>query len=204
MTTTSGGVVFRKSLIAYLYTIVGTVLLAGFLGLVAAGLSGGAKTFVTLLVVAVLVRGAYRVAYLHSVTWTVLPEGLRIRGGILPWKALDWHNPWPALFESSYRHGFFGFVLNYGTCVVRRSEGVTTNQTENRMHDAKRLSGMINTGIANHRARMVPVAAPPPPTPTAAVRPDPVAGLTDLARLLANGDISRAEYDTLKARLINP
>lgn len=203
MTTTSGGEVFRKSVIAYLYTIVGTVLLAGFLGLVDAAVSGGAKTFVTLIIVAVLVRGAYRVAYLHSITWTVLPDGLRIRGGILPWRATDWHNPWPALFESSYRHGFFGFLLNYGTCLVTRSEGVTTNQTENRMHDAKRLSGMINTGIANQRARMVPVAAPAP-APAAAVRSDPVAGLTDLARLLANGDISRAEYDTLKARLINP
>ena len=209
MTDTAGAMVFHKSFIAYVYTAVGTLLLAGFLGLIDAAVSGGAKSFVTLLVVAVVVRGLYRLAWLRSISWTVMPGGLSIRRGILPWRKLSWFNPWPNLFEGWYRHGFFGFILNYGTCGVTRGEGVTTKMSDTRMHDAKRLCGLVNEGIGTHRQRMMPaaampVAAPAPPVagPTVAAPADPLAGLSEISRLLANGDITREEFDRLKARLI--
>ena len=206
MTNTTGVTVFHKSAVAYLYTALSTVVLAGFLGLVAATLSGGVKSFFVLLVLVVVARGLYRLAWLRSVSWTVTSDGLQIRRGILPWRKWSWYNPWATLFEGWYRHGFFGFLLNYGTSGVTRGEGVTSKIAESRMHDAKRLTVLINDGIASHRQRMAPALATPAPAPPVAppvaAPADPVSGLSEISRLLANGEITREEFDTLKARLI--
>jgi hypothetical protein len=204
MTTAAGSTVFHKSVIAYIYTALATIVLAGFLGLVEAELTGGGRTFVTLIILAVLVRGVYRLAWLRSVTWTVTADGLQVRRGILPWRKLSWYNPWATLFEAWYKHGFFGYLLRYGTCGVTRGEGVTTQMSDTRMGNAKRLTGLINSGVQGYRQRMTPMmtTAPPAAAPVVASPADPVTGLSELSRLLSNGDITREEFDRLKSRLI--
>ncbi|MFC8502336.1 hypothetical protein ACFUC1_08250 [Pedococcus sp. NPDC057267] len=207
MTTTSGTTVFHKSAVAYVYTGLWLVVVAGFLGLVEAQLEGGARSFVGFVIFLVVVRSIYRMLWLRSVSWTVTPDGVRVRRGILPWRKLTWYNPWGNLFEAWYQHGFFGFALNYGTAGVTRTEGVTTKMSDSRIHNAKRLTALINDHIRAHRERMVPTYPyqPVQPTPVAAAPgtpADPLAGLTELSRLLANGDITRDEFERLKVRLL--
>jgi hypothetical protein len=207
MTTRSGTTVFHKSAVAYVYTGLWLVVVAGFLGLVEAQLEGGARSFVGLLIFLVVIRSIYRMLWLRSVSWTVTPDGVRVRRGILPWRKLTWYNPWGNLFEAWYQHGFFGFALNYGTAGVTRTEGVTTKMSDSRIHNAKHLTALINDHIQAQRQRMVPVHPfqPVPSAPAAAAAvasADPVAGLTELSRLLANGDITREEFERLKGRLL--
>jgi Short C-terminal domain len=190
---------FRKSFVAYIGVVLGSLILVFVLAAIASGTSGGASSFFDLLVFLAIVRGIYRIFYLRTVRWVVSPEGLSVAQGILPWRKSYLHAPYETIFEAYYLKSFIGHFLHYGTCGIRRAEGVTSQWQEKRMQGSAELAGLINSRLAALRASMKPGPAAAPAIPAQSVGVD---SLSDLVRLKASGDITVEEYERMKARII--
>src|SRR5262249_40123053 len=108
--------------------------------------------------------------------------------------------PYETIFEAYYRRGFFGHFLNYGTCTIRRTEGITSAHREAYMRGARELTGLVNDRVAQDRAARRPQAAQT--VVAAAPQGGSISELTELAKLRTSGDISEAEYEQMKSRII--
>ena len=193
----------RKSFVAYVLSGVGTMfalLLFGGPALMA-GFNGHAGwalflAFVALLFVA---SGVYNLFYLSTIKWAVTDEEVRVMQGILPWRKRSFGHPYDTIFEAYYNFGFFAKLFGYGTIVIRRTEGITTEESETRMNDAAKIVGLINARVKELRKAQRPVAVPAVVAPAARSQ---VQELADLARLRDAGDISAEEFETMKRRIV--
>jgi hypothetical protein len=186
---------FKKSFTAYLGLFARTLLLLAVpVGVALAADSSGVQLGFGILAALILARQIYRFFYMRSIRWVVSDGHVVVRAGLLPWRKWSFDHPYETMFEAFYQHGFFGHFLNYGTCTIRRSEGVTSALSERQMHDAKTLVGIVNSKIASARAAKAgaPVIA----------QVTQFDGLAELARLRANGDLTADEFEALKARII--
>ena len=156
MSTVNASRTFRKSPVAYIGSVLLTLILVFILSAIAAGGTGGVRSFFEFLAFLAVVRGVYRLFYLHTVRWVVSPQGLDVSRGILPWRKWYCHAPYETIFEAFYTKSFIGHFLNYGTIGIRRAEGVTSQWLEKCMQGSKVLTGLINVRLAEHRASMKP------------------------------------------------
>ncbi len=193
--------VVRKSFMAYVRSVIGSFFaflifavptgvayFYGNLWLAAAG---------ALICVLVLMRGVYKLFYLASVRWIIDDEEVRTVEGILPWAKSDFRNPYETIFEAYYTFGFFAKLFGYGTLCIRRTEGMTTAQSETHMRDVGKASGLINAKIKELRK------AQRQTTVTVATGGrSQVEELASLAALKANGDISAGDYEIMKRKII--
>jgi len=193
----------RKSFIAYVLSGTGTMfafLLFGGPALMFGinGYPGWAMllAFVALLIVA---SGVYNLFYLSTIRWTITDEGVVVQQGILPWRKRGFDHPYDTIFEAYYNFGFFAKLFGYGTVVIRRTEGITTAESETRMNDAAKMAGLINAKVKELRKAQRPVAVPAAVTPAARSQ---VQELADLAKLRDAGDISTEEFETMKRRIV--
>jgi hypothetical protein len=187
---------FRKSFVAYIRHVAGTVL---WLAAPVAGALATDRPLRSVFILAGIVIFGWRIyglVWLHTIRWVVRDGGLVVAHGILPWRKSHVEHGYSTIFEAFYQHGFFGHFLNYGTCTIRRTDGVSTGQRESQMKNAKQLVTLINSHRRDHDAPPRPVAA------AATVRQLSVDSLTQLAELKASGDLSAEEYDVLKARIV--
>ena len=202
MSTVNASRTFRKSPVAYIGSVLLTLILVFILSAVAAGGTGGVRSFFELLTFLAVVRRIYRLFYLHTIRWVVSPQGLSVSRGILPWRKWHFLAPYETIFEAFYTKSFVGHFLNYGTIGIRRAEGVTSQWQEKRMQNSKVLAGLVNDRLAEHRASMKPAPMQPPAQPIIPAQSVGTDSLSDLARLKASGDITMEEYERMKARII--
>jgi hypothetical protein len=191
---------FRKHTVAYVGLVFWTPFILAIPLAVAVTQSGTLRLIFAGLCLLILVGRTYRFFYFRTIRWVVTDDGLRVSQGILPWRKWSFHHPYDTIFEAYYNHSFLGHWLNYATCSIRRTEGMTTAMSERRIRDAKTLTGLINSKLAEIRAAAKPVA--PAPVAAAASAPGTVERLSELARLKAAGDITADEYEVMKARTI--
>jgi hypothetical protein len=187
---------FRKSFVAYIRHVARTI---AWLVIPVAGVVATDRPLRSVFILAGIVVLGWRIyglVWLHTIRWVVGDSGVGVAYGILPWRKSYFEHGYPSIFEAYYHKGFFGHFLNYGTCTIRRTDGVTTAQRESRMHNAKGLVTLVNSHLRDHHAPTPPVAA------AATVRQFAVDSLTQLAELKANGDLSAEEYEVLKARMV--
>jgi uncharacterized membrane protein YdbT with pleckstrin-like domain len=170
-----------------------------FFGGIAAlvGFSGHPGWGVLLAGVALLfsASGIYNLLYLRTIEWIITDEEMRVKSGILPWRKRSFDHPYETIFEAYFNFGFFAKIFGYGTCVIRRTEGNTTAETESYMHDAKKITGLINARVKELRKAQRPATLAP--TTRSAVQE-----LADLAKLKAAGDISVEEFETMKGKIV--
>jgi len=188
----------RKSLIAYIRSAIGTSI-----GLLIFGTVAGVAAFNDHPILAlfgvglwllVLARGIYNLFYIRTFQWIITDEAVQMKQGILPWAKSDWVHPYEIIFEAYYNFGFFAKMFNYGTCHIRRTEGVTSSQSASHMHDAGKISGLINRKVNELRKAQKP--------PVLATVRSEVEELADLAKLKSNGDITAADYEAMKNKII--
>jgi Short C-terminal domain len=186
---------FRKHSVAYVRWAIGTAILVGVPVAIAAATSGGLR--IAFGVVALLVAGRrlHTFLILRSFRFTVTENDVTTAAGVLPWRKFYVTMPYETIFEAIYQHGVLGHFLHYGSVMVRRSEGMTTAWRETRVRDGHVLARLINDQLAQHRATLKPRTA-------TAARADGVESLAELAKLRANGDITREEYELMKAKII--
>ena len=102
MSTVNASRTFRKSPVAYIGSVLLTLILVFILSAVAAGGTGGVRSFFELLTFLAVVRGIYRLFYLHTIRWVVSPQGLSVSRGILPWRKWHFLAPYETIFEAFY------------------------------------------------------------------------------------------------------
>jgi uncharacterized membrane protein YdbT with pleckstrin-like domain len=195
---------FKKSFVTYIGLGIGT-LVALAIAIGGASVTDGWVRFgFIILALLIIPRAIYMFFYLRTIRWEVTDDAVIVRRGILSWRKVDFAVPYETIFEAYYKHGFFGHLFNHAECTLRRSEGSTTTLSETRMHDAKTLVALVNSKLAT--SRRSPDARPTAPAAAvaavAAVAQTGVEGLTELARLRNNGDITADEYEVMKARLV--
>jgi uncharacterized membrane protein YdbT with pleckstrin-like domain len=191
-----------KSLVAYVRAGIGTVIAFLFW----ATASGVALNFGQNVVAAigmaicllVLARGAYKFLYLASIKWIIGEEEVRITEGVLPWAKRDFNHPYETIFEAFYNFGFFAKLFGYGTLVIRRTEGVTTAESESHMQTPGQVTSLINSKIKELRK-----AQKQPTISLAAGRRSQVEELAALASMRASGDINDEDYEVMKQRVIS-
>ncbi len=206
--TENESITCRKSWVAYVGEIKGTLVAAAILNGILYGVhwfmqeqAAPAKAFGYLETTAWVLNGLlvleliYSLFYLRTVQWIADDEGVRIREGILPWRKHDLLHPYETIFEAYYEFGFFAKLLGYGTCHIRRTEGITTEISSAQMHRASRITGFINEKLkALRKGQRAPVVAE--------TRPSAAEELTQLARLRENGTLSEDEFETMKRKII--
>jgi len=136
----------------------------------------------------------YSLFYLRSIQWIISDEGVQIKRGLLPWRKTDYMHPYEVIFEAYYDFGFFAKLFRYGGLNLRRTEGVTTEIHETRMHNAARIIGLINENLKKLRKEVKG-------TVVSAAKSD-AEELTHLANLKNSGDISAEEYEIMKRKII--
>jgi hypothetical protein len=137
-----------------------------------------------------------KVVILSRVRWVLSDNDLLICRGILPWQRTQMQIPIFNIYESYVSFGMFGHFLDYGSISIRRTEGVTSQISETSLAGAKRLSGRINSLVqeyvqqksgGNHQLNKGSFARE----------------LQHLVELRDNGELTAAEYERLKQKLIN-
>ena len=194
--------VCRKSLVAYLRSTIGTILFF-LIFATATGLASFYFDSVWIFAIGaalsllVLVRGLLDFLYLSSVRWIIGEEDVRIVRGYLPWAKQDFTHPYETIFEAYYTFGFFAKMFGYGTLFIRRTEGVTTAESEPHMREAGKATKLINGKIKELRK-----AQKQPAITLAAGGRSQVEELAALASMRASGDISDEDYEIMKQRVI--
>lgn len=193
--------VARKSLMAYVRSVIGSILLllacaipTAFAFLSGYPLFAYAGAVICFLV---LLGGVLNLAYLASVRWTVDEEEVHVFEGVLPWAKRDFTYPYETIFESYYTYGFFAKLFGYGTLYLRLTDGVSSAVSESHMKDALKAVRSINSKVQELRKSQG--------QNTVTVSPEgksQVEELTSLAALKANGDISAEDYEIMKRRII--
>ncbi|HZY71907.1 MAG TPA: PH domain-containing protein [Edaphobacter sp.] len=136
-------------------------------------------------------------------TWTAEEERLVLRSGWVPWQRTEFGIPYDTIFESYVRFGFFDKLFGCRDCVVRRTEGVTSETTATRMIHGEAISQAINRKAKE--ARALRYAGPQmmiSQMPSVEAVKSPAEQLRDLAALKADGTITAEEFDLIKRRVI--
>ncbi len=199
----------RKSFVAYISAIIGQLIFIGIINGVFYGIAWGMgegeapETALRYLSwawqgvnVYVVLMAIYSLFYIRTIQWIISDEGVRIKGGILPWRKNDILHPYETIFEAYYEFGFFAKLFRYGECSIRRAEGITTAISEKRMHNAARITGLINEKLQLVRKEIRGKVAT---TPT--VRTD-TEELAHLGQLKTDGTISMEEFEIMKRKII--
>jgi len=197
----------RKSLIAYINSIIGTAILVAMINGIFYGISyamseaEASENAFNIFSLAWIVVNIYLAAsyiynqfYIRTFQWIVSDEGVRIKSGLLPWKKNDLMNPYEVIFEASYDFGFFAKLFRYGGCNLRRTEGITTELYAPYMHNAAKIIGLINENLKQLRKE---TRGPK----FSATRSD-AEELSHLAELKNSGDISAEEFAAMKRKII--
>ncbi len=197
-----------KSFIAYISIIVGQAIFIGMVNALFFGIAYGmgeaqapedAYYYLSLawrgMNVYLGLMAIYNLFFIRTIRWIVTDEGVRIKSGILPWRKNDLFHPYETIFEAFYEFGFFAKLFGYGTCSIRRTEGITTAIAEIRMRNAAKIIGLINERLKLLRKETRGQA------PTPAARTD-AEELARLGQLKADGTITAAEFETMKRKVI--
>jgi len=198
----------RKSFVAYISLIIGRIIFIGVFNGVLYGVSWGmgeadaSETAFRYLSwawkginVYLVFRAIYSLFYIRTLQWIITDEGVRIKAGILPWRQTNIFHPYETIFEAYYEFGFFAKLLKYGECSIRRTEGITTAISEIRMHNAAKITGLINEKLKLLRKETKGQAFAP------AAKTD-TEELAHLGQLKADGTISAEEFETMKRKII--
>ncbi len=201
----------RKSFVAYISVVIGQIIFLAIINGIFYGIDWGMRdaqapetalrylswTWMAVNVY-VVVMAIYTLFHIRTIRWIITDEGVRIKGGILPWRQMDMFHPYETIFEAYYAFGFFAKLFKYGECSIRRAEGITTAISESRMHNAAKITGLINEKLKllrkEARGQTVVAAAP-------AARTD-AEELAHLGQLKADGTISAEEFETMKRKII--
>ncbi|GEM_PF-3346331 len=197
----------RKSFVAYISVIVGNAIFLSVINGVFYGVrwlmvdnevSGDAVRYLNWAWIAVnvylILQTIYILFFIRTIRWDVSEEGVRIRGGILPWAKMDMMHPFETIFEAYYRFGFFAKLFGYGECHIRRTEGVTTEISEPMMHRPGKLTGLINEKLRELRK-----SGPNQGAPSAGSATEELARLGQLRK---DGTITEEEFQQMKRKII--
>jgi uncharacterized membrane protein YdbT with pleckstrin-like domain len=141
-------------------------------------------------------------------TWTLTDEGVDIRRGWLFWQKSHFDLPYDTIFEAYYTFGFFAKILGYGTCVIRRTEGVTSAYEATFIARPGAIVGAINKKVKELRveakqARIMQAIAPAPlPAFQAETAKSPAEQIRELIALKTEGAITAEEFETMKRRVV--
>lgn len=211
-------IVARKHWIAYLKTIVGygiwfLILLAVLSFLFFAPREAthslednAAAQIVGVIVLVVFALSAFffLLAWMNikNFTWTAEEERLVLRSGWLPWQRSEFGIPYDTIFESYVRFGFLDKIFGCRDCVIRRTEGVTSESVASHMTNGELISGKINRkvkelrALRHHPAPMISEAPHVGPAKSTAEE------LKDLAALKASGVLTAEEFDLMKRKIL--
>lgn len=136
-------------------------------------------------------------------SWTVADEVLELRTGWLPWRTRYFSIEYETIFESYYTDGLLGQMLHYGTCVIRRTEGVTSKTEEPYVSNVKTLVRAINAKVKERREMlrqpmMVAAGATAVPLQSKSIAEQ----IRELALLKADGTITQEEFETVKRSIL--
>jgi uncharacterized membrane protein YdbT with pleckstrin-like domain len=198
----------RKSFVAYISSTVGSAIFIGIVNGVFFAVSWGmaeaeapqnafyylslAWTGINIYLVLTFI---YHLFYIRTIKWIVTDEGVTVKQGILPWAKIDFLHPYDTIFEAYYGFGFFAKLFGYGTCHIRRTEGSTTEISEEKMQSAGKIVGLINDRLKELKRQMQGQGTP------AAARTD-AEELAHLAQLKQDGAITAEEFETMKRKVI--
>ncbi len=203
----------RLSFVAYIGSLIGNAIFIGIVNAIFFGIhwvmidKGASASVVQYLSwawiginVYLVLMAIYRLFYLRSIRWIISDDGVRIVAGILPWAKSDMMHPYETIFEAFYEFGFFAKLFRYGTCHIRRTEGVTTEISQEKMHNAARVSALINEKVRELRkqAKAQPVVSPVVSTTSSATEE-----LARLGQLRADGTITDEEFEQMKRKIID-
>lgn len=197
----------RKSFIAYISSIIGNVIFISIINGVFYGVrwlmvdneaSSVAVQYLNWAWIAanayLILRAIYTLFYIRTIRWDISEEGVRIRGGILPWAKMDMLHPFETIFEAYYQFGFFAKLFGYGECHIRRTEGVTTEISEPMMHRPGRLTGLINEKLKELRKSG--------PIQGVSSSGSATEELARLGQLRSDGTITEEEFQQMKRKII--
>ncbi len=198
----------RKSFVAYVSSIFGSVVFLTIVNAILFGISrwmmeaeapASALHYLSLAWTGVniylVLTFTYQLFYMRTIEWIVGDEGVTIKRGILPWSKIDLHHPYDTIFEAYYGFGFFAKLFGYGECFIRRTEGSTTEFSEEKMRNPDKIVGMINEKLKELKRQMQGQGTP------VAARTD-VEELANLAQLKDDGAITTEEFETMKRKVI--
>ena len=145
---------------------------------------------------------------LKKFSWTLTEEGVDIRSGWFSWQKTHFDIPYETIFEAYYTFGFFAKMLGYGTCVIRRTEGVTSAYEATLIARAGTIVGAINKRVKELRAeakqaRIMQAVAPAPTFVSPADSPKSAADqIRELVALKAEGALTTEEFEAMKRRVV--
>jgi len=198
----------RKSIVAYISSVIGDVILIGIVNgvlyWIARGMAEAEASEIAFrylswawkgINVYLVLMAVYSLFYIRTLQWIITGEGVRTRVGVLPWRQTDILHPYETIFEAYYSFGFFAKLFGYGECSIRRTEGITTAISATRMRNGGRIVGLINEKLKLLRKEARGQVA------THATRTD-TEELAHLGQLKADGTISAEEFEIMKRKII--
>ncbi len=141
-------------------------------------------------------------------TWTLTEEGVDIRSGFFFWQKSHFDLPYDTIFEAYYTFGFFAKMLGYGTCVIRRTEGVTSAYEATFIARPGLIVGEINKRVKELRVQakqslLMQMAGPAQPMiAPAETKKSSAEHIRELIALKSEGAINDEEFQTMKRRIV--
>lgn len=153
-----------KSWIVYVQTVTGLALKLGILGalflyrdvIFSAGInvSLGVISLYGLIYWGILImagvvvgKAAYRIALLRSYRIWADDSGVGYRYGVLPWRQVHFTFAPHQLFQATYAHNFWGWLLGYGRVTFVDAKGSTGGAAFSHINNAREITGRINDRI---------------------------------------------------------
>ena len=139
----------------------------------------------------------YSVLRIQQIQWTITQRRLLISGGLLPWQKYDYHLTPHQIFEAFANQTLTGRALNFGTVVIRKSDGVGSTLTEAFMSSPRKFAANINQWLETaHQSTAAP-------QPSSNVSSSAIEQLEKLVAMKNGGLISEEEFLRMKAKIIN-
>jgi len=143
-----------------------------------------------------------KIGSLRSCEWKLSSDSLFITRGILPWRKTKIQIPIFDIYESIVTNGMFGHFFKYGNIIIRRTEGNTTRFEDTCLADVEKLSMQINSLVYEVKKRKYNFAEA---NTNSSVnnKMNIVEELKRLSELKDKGELTQAEFELLKEKLIN-
>lgn len=135
-------------------------------------------------------------------TWTAEEEKLVLRSGTMPWQKSEFGISYDTIFESYIQFGLVSKIFGYCECVIRRTEGVTTQTTASHMTNGEEVSRKINRKIKEVKALRYAGPQMISEAPRVESAKSQAEQLRELATLKADGTITAEEFDLMKRKII--
>jgi len=99
-----------------------------------------------------VLKATYDIIHLRSVMIWVNDNEVGFKYGILPWKKHYRYFTPDQLFKAGFRHGFWSWLLRYGTVILTDAKGSTGGLEIYEINNARKIVGEINSLINSKKA----------------------------------------------------